>query len=802
MRNLAKVLFDLDLLLVDVPGVTPARAFAVRAAGEHLANMENFIADDRQLAVDVCEGYRQLGRVHGDLGMTDRAEKGYRDALRVAKGIIAATPNREDSKLALVQSLAGLGDLLRARGELVDAEAQLELALDESAAWGEAPTTTPDIPLVRVDVLSKRGLLYDALGDRHGASVSYEKAHDLVIKLLDAHPGKADVVDELLAVGSSLARAYNSLGNTEAGLKTCKVTIEKARSSGIVRPDNGLLSVSLCRALLILGDLERDAENREAALQAYEEALGIAMGLLQRDPVNQRYTHQVFNVRIKMGNVAYEAKDSGLALDQYKLARELMTKAETLAQNDRSVRDRLALSHRKIGTVLIGSRRYDESLEVLGKAENILRDITAKAPDHEVWSDNLATTLQFKGNALLKQGHAREALRWYLESRGIFGRLDSTWGTAKTKEQLAVAYGKTAEAHQKLFDFARAEVDGRHKVRILKELRTANPARRRVTGRLANAYEWLSMTLTQSGQVDEAIKALEKGIMLSESMIESGRVYPRYILSLANSLRQLAGLQHKTADFEAADSSYRRARDYAVRQRSSRKGQTALSIILAGWAQTQLADGQAAAALGLLQQQREGIDALMSHKPSLMDRRMDIVNAQNIARAHVALGQSTEARAAIRRCSETAQQLEQLAGANPYVRWQLGEVHYRLMEMHGELGAWDQAMMNARASVSAYDSVAESGTQDQDRTFWPERVEYLLGTGKTALVAAQAESTGNDQSLANLTWGRDVLERTILELARLRDEKLLGAEQAEKMLADARAAMADTGAEIARRRDG
>jgi serine/threonine protein kinase len=103
LRQLAhQVIFDLDKELGDLPGAINARSKLSAVSTQYLAGLSADAANDKELALEVAEGYLQVARIQGvpawnNLGQYKEAEESLRHADRLLDSVLAADPRNRNA---------------------------------------------------------------------------------------------------------------------------------------------------------------------------------------------------------------------------------------------------------------------------------------------------------------------------------------------------------------------------------------------------------------------------------------------------------------------------------------------------------------------------------------------------------------------------------------------------------------------------------------------------------------------------------------------------------------------------------
>jgi eukaryotic-like serine/threonine-protein kinase len=127
VRTLANTfLFDVYDKIAMLSGSSEAREVVARTGLEYLDSLAQEAKGDPGLLLDVAQGYQRLARVQGSvrvsgLGQFEQAMTSYRKALGLSRELLSREPNNRRALHLVIGSSTELGDLQRARGDMVNA---------------------------------------------------------------------------------------------------------------------------------------------------------------------------------------------------------------------------------------------------------------------------------------------------------------------------------------------------------------------------------------------------------------------------------------------------------------------------------------------------------------------------------------------------------------------------------------------------------------------------------------------------------------------------------------------------------
>jgi tetratricopeptide (TPR) repeat protein len=195
----------------------------------------------------------------------------------------------------------------------------------------------------------------------------------------------------------------------QAGLDACEGGYRLSRA----------LSDEACQALFlgVKGTGLYEARQLEAAVGAYEEALGLYRQLTQQQP--QVYAPDVATTLSNLGNALCGLRRYEAAVEAYQQALAIYRQ---LAQQQPQVYEPdVATTLSNLGNALCGLRRYEAAVEAYQQALAIRRRLAQQQP--QVYEPDVATTLNNLGNALSDLRRYEAAVEAYQQALAIYRQL-------------------------------------------------------------------------------------------------------------------------------------------------------------------------------------------------------------------------------------------------------------------------------------------------------------------------------------------------------------------------------------------
>jgi non-specific serine/threonine protein kinase/serine/threonine-protein kinase len=343
VRELAGALiFEVDDLIRDLPGSTPARQRIVVRALEYLDRLEADAAGEPGLRHELAVAYQRIGNIQGNpnvsnLGDTRGALASYRKALSLGEDAVRQDPGDLDTRRSLAVIHEKLADILAWTGDLPAAEASAATAL---ALFEELERERPG-----------------ELLHRFSFAISLVKMGDLAGNPSFPNLGRPDEAvgfyRRSAALLDELAAAY-------------------PQDDG-VRRYRGLVAERMGTVLLSAGDLE-------GATAAFRDSFEIRRALAAELAGNTEARRDMAVALEKLGEVLLARDRPSEAFEE--LSRSFAIFHELAAADPRnaSARRSLAISHQKMATALEGTGRPAAAKAELRASREILAGLAAADP--------------------------------------------------------------------------------------------------------------------------------------------------------------------------------------------------------------------------------------------------------------------------------------------------------------------------------------------------------------------------------------------------------------------------------------
>ena len=408
LRQLSVTLLNLDTDLYKLPGATEVRRKVAAASMQYLEGLSREAGKDRDLNLDLANGYLQLAEVQGlpgypNLGQYDKADKSLLKAEDFAGRAGAEAGNREALLVAAeaAQDRMIIADTEHRRGDAMaqaqKCAARVELLIRDPAASRDQ---------IRQ---SSRFLANVALGymnmDRYADAVHYARREVDLARSAGAPP------QYLIGGIGVLANALRLSGDVAGALQSITEARTLAETTVFLDPPDKAASLYavLNRQGMILGAEDSISLNRPAdAIEVFQQAYDLMEQQASRDPNDSNSRDRIATVGRAMADIlVHTDAQRALSIYDHSLQRLREVKAAVRGQRDEAltlVRSSYAL--RRLGRAQEAGARIEAAF--------LLLRATGDYPASQVaLGDEVEAAIRARADHEAATGQPRRALESY-----------------------------------------------------------------------------------------------------------------------------------------------------------------------------------------------------------------------------------------------------------------------------------------------------------------------------------------------------------------------------------------------------
>ncbi len=353
VRALAgSLIFEVDDLIRDLPGSTPARQQIVTRALTYLDRLAAESADDPELRRELALAYQRVGNIQGNpntsnLGDTQGALSSYRKALDLAEEVVRSDPADSNAVRSLAVIHEKLADTLAWTGDLSAAEEDAASAL---AAFEDLATRHPEdlrhhlslaISLIKMGDLEGNPD-FPNMGRPESALASYRQSRLLLDELAVAHPEDSGVRRYRALIRERLGTVLLATGDLEAATAASRESLAIRQATAETQTGNTEAQRDVAVALEKLGDVLLEGGNSEAALEEFRNSFEIFRALAAADPQNASARRSLAISHRKLATALQRAGRSGTAKEELRASREILEELVAADPGNAQLREELA----------------------------------------------------------------------------------------------------------------------------------------------------------------------------------------------------------------------------------------------------------------------------------------------------------------------------------------------------------------------------------------------------------------------------------------------------------------------------
>lgn len=259
--------------------------------------------------------------------------------------------------------------------------------------------------------------------------------------------------------------------------------------------------------------------------------------------------------------------DTASALDSYRKSLIIREKLATVASTNPVIRNQLAASYFKVGSMNWLQGKLDEAVDNQQKAIKINEELIASDPSNIDWQIELARNYAYFGDTLAEKGNLEEALASENKSLAMRQELLTTStdneSRKKRTQELGSSYIKLGDVLWRSGKIAETLENYGKAVKILEPLLAENPADDDIHSRLEGTYQRLGEVLRRNKEFTQALEYFEKSIKIDELQVLAD---PANAVARRNLMGEYVSLGITLSDMEKypeAVKSYRKALEIA-----------------------------------------------------------------------------------------------------------------------------------------------------------------------------------------------------------------------------------------------
>ena len=411
--DLSKIEISLLLAVSDVKDALGDYKGAFDLATNAEALSLNFVKKYPNISEFKQRLYESKFRVGDQLARTpnqenvEKAEHEYRDAVDLAKQLATSEPDNMKRQQQLIFALNKVGDICQLRrdwpGSLEQYNEGLRIARLIAVTYPSAVATQKN----RIaQVFSAR----NQPGDKQAALDEYREALKLLTQQLDGNPSDASLISNIALTHRRIGDLLDE--KPDEAQREFEAAVEARKRLYRRDPGNADWRIGLATDDTRLGDVLIRKKDWQGALRSYNEAVQIVEAIILNNATSTRWQSSRAALNVKRGDVlvsrgnylvnnpeppeAASSRFIGNALERYRLAAQ---DYESLLKVENPPYRELFDVRIKIGDILVRRNDYQEALKAYQAASNLA--VEAAATRRVVdWQIELSNAIEQAGDGL------------------------------------------------------------------------------------------------------------------------------------------------------------------------------------------------------------------------------------------------------------------------------------------------------------------------------------------------------------------------------------------------------------------
>jgi eukaryotic-like serine/threonine-protein kinase len=521
---------------------------------------------------DLGWAYMKAGDLYEQQNMLEGAKNKYLAAKQVFTSLLDTDPNNDPWRMSFGASLVRLSDIWSAEGNLDDAAAALDQALDIQRAQSLIFPRDTYHSAILANSLSKRAAVAQRANDNDKAVVMLKEALAIDEQLVKTDPSNANWASDLAFVRKNLGYSTERQGNLQDAItyyNSARETFDRLSSEDPLNvtklvwlansldtlgynyqrtgrqsdaasafdrmvairrkilaqdPANAAEKATLAISLNRLASAQVNLGNSDSALSNAEEALGLTAELIRSNPTNADLK---FNRVIALGVVALIRTARGNQAGAASAYDEMVSLTDKIASVDPADANKAyasITSHVFVGGWYRQTGRPSEALKVLEPARLSAEDHHQHAPNDPVWLMALSQVYARIYEVNWDLGDMTAALRTAnqcLEYTQRWSVLDS--GNNEALERLGEAFTIVGNSYRRVGKFGEAEKAHSSGIEIRKKLVAGDPNNVMYKDNLAVSWSRLADVFWDKGDYAQALSGWNEAISIMKNLVEYHR---------------------------------------------------------------------------------------------------------------------------------------------------------------------------------------------------------------------------------------------------------------------------------------
>ena len=391
------------------------------------------------------------------------------------------------------------------------------------------------------------------------AKENYQKAHHILMTLVENNPNEATLKSSLSVSFIKLGITYQDQGNEDLAIEAYQTSLHLAQDILFNNPDDDHWQFGVASSSSYLGDLYHQQGNLSDALDAYNITYKIMTKLVEKYPNDAKLQRDLSVIFEDKADIYQEQGETRKALNLYQKAHLLIKKlAQDMPEDMQWLNNQVALLN-KIGDMHIALEEIKKALTVYQQALEISQQLTKNDPENMPWLSHLSISLNKVASVYLQQHQFNQALDQYQTSLAIRKNMVKKQpNMIHWKNDLTSSYIFIGNLHKQQNHITLALEAYQNALKNQKKLAIDNPKNMSILYGISSIYSYLGDIYQQKKQFPQALEFYKKAVLTDKKLVKNSPQNTHLRRNLAVSLSKLG-------DIAIADQSFIKATEWYLK---------------------------------------------------------------------------------------------------------------------------------------------------------------------------------------------------------------------------------------------
>jgi eukaryotic-like serine/threonine-protein kinase len=544
--------------LLNVPGLQTVRRNLLDDAREFYQKFLDEKHGDATVQAELGRTYLRLARIADESDKTAKPIELAGQGLAILRPLMGSRPADEKLRNDVASGLSSLGYMHGARREIDRAERDFREAIK---LWESLAHDRPDQPRYVRDISKAQanlGSFYSADERTALARAALVSARATARDLVKAHPGDLSDREALQEAEFYLGQFFSHVGEIDAAESAIRASFEVIDEPARQRPGDLRLQFKRSATLARLAEHLRQIGRLNESQKAFTEAASGLEKLVRENPTVVVYRRALFRTHNHRGEICEETGQREAAEQHQNAALKIAEELVRENPDDPDLQNEMAVALSGLFNVYYGAGRMAEAAAFNQRALLIREKIAKEHPQVAHFQDTLGETRHnqaLQSSVAADQGIAE--LKKTIDAQRALVRDHPD--VVKFRFMLASGLNTLGGLSYQVHRYDDSEAAFREAITEWRELVRREPQLHRLKYELGRSLSNVAGILTLRGKIDHASPIQAEAIELNRGLVRDYPDFVEYRISLAAAEDIRATIARDTKDFRTARDGYDRS---------------------------------------------------------------------------------------------------------------------------------------------------------------------------------------------------------------------------------------------------